>query len=133
MRLFDKFSGEDRAVSPVIGVVLMVAVVVILAAVIGAFVLGLGGSQQSTPQASFSYDSGNQALTMSGGDSIPADQLSVEGTKWGGGDPAEAGQTMTGVTDSNGDGQITVTWTSSDGSESSTLTSIDIGSGNGNS
>jgi len=34
----------DRAVSPVIGVILMVAITVILAAVIGTFVLGLGDS-----------------------------------------------------------------------------------------
>ncbi|ELK56003.1 hypothetical protein D320_01493, partial [Haloferax sp. BAB-2207] len=33
---------ESRAVSPVIGVILMVAITVILAAVIGTFVLGLG-------------------------------------------------------------------------------------------
>ncbi|MFB6224001.1 MAG: type IV pilin, partial [Haloarcula sp.] len=32
----------DDAVSPVIGVVLMVAITVILAAVIGSFVVGLG-------------------------------------------------------------------------------------------
>ena len=39
---------EDRAVSPVIGVILMVAITVILAAVIGAFVLGLGDQLQET-------------------------------------------------------------------------------------
>ena len=33
---------DDDAVSPVIGVILMVAITVILAAVIGTFVLGLG-------------------------------------------------------------------------------------------
>ena len=33
----------ERGVSPVVGVILMVAVTVILAAVIGSFVLGLGG------------------------------------------------------------------------------------------
>ncbi|MDX1747991.1 MAG: type IV pilin N-terminal domain-containing protein, partial [Halobacteriales archaeon] len=33
---------DDDAVSPVIGVILMVAITVILAAVIGAFVLGIG-------------------------------------------------------------------------------------------
>ncbi|WP_345775624.1 type IV pilin N-terminal domain-containing protein [Haloferax sp. Q22] len=33
---------DDTAVSPVIGVILMVAITVILAAVIGTFVLGLG-------------------------------------------------------------------------------------------
>ena len=51
-----KLFTEDRAVSPVIGVILMVAITVILAAVIGAFVLGIGGDQESTPQASISLD-----------------------------------------------------------------------------
>jgi len=40
-------------VSPVIGVILMVAITVILAAVIGTFVLGLGDQvQNTTPRAS---------------------------------------------------------------------------------
>lgn len=39
---------DDRAVSPVIGVILMVAITVILAAVIGAFVFGLGDQIQET-------------------------------------------------------------------------------------
>ena len=39
--------GED-AVSPVIGVILMVAITVILAAVIGAFVFGMGSGVQKT-------------------------------------------------------------------------------------
>ena len=39
--------GED-AVSPVIGVILMVAITVILAAVIGAFVFGMGGNVAKT-------------------------------------------------------------------------------------
>jgi len=43
--------GEDRGVSPVIGVILMVAITVILAAVIGTFVLNLGGSVQENIQA----------------------------------------------------------------------------------
>ncbi|MFC7136645.1 type IV pilin [Halobaculum litoreum] len=34
---------EERAVSPVIGVILMVAITVILAAVVGSFVFGIGG------------------------------------------------------------------------------------------
>jgi len=40
-------SEEDRAVSPVIGVILMVAITVILAAVIAAFVLDIGPGQGS--------------------------------------------------------------------------------------
>ncbi len=39
---------EEEAVSPVIGVILMVAITVILAAVIGAFVFGMGGSLSKT-------------------------------------------------------------------------------------
>jgi len=49
--------NDDRAVSPVIGVILMVAITVILAAVIGTFVLGLGDSLgDSAPQASYTID-----------------------------------------------------------------------------
>jgi flagellin-like protein len=46
----------ERAVSPVIGVILMVAITVILAAVIGAFVLEIGDRQETAPSASFSFD-----------------------------------------------------------------------------
>jgi flagellin-like protein len=44
---------EERAVSPVIGVILMVAITVILAAVIGAFVLEIGDQQETAPNTSF--------------------------------------------------------------------------------
>jgi flagellin-like protein len=79
--------ADDDAVSPVIGVILMVAITVILAAVIGTFVLGLGDQVQSTsPQASFSFDytdnggSDNDelAITHDGGDSISDTQLFVK-------------------------------------------------------
>jgi flagellin-like protein len=64
---------EDDAVSPVIGVILMVAITVILAAVIGTFVLGLGSQvSQTTPQASFTFDNGSSALSVTheGGESL---------------------------------------------------------------
>ena len=73
---------EDRGVSPVIGVILMVAITVILAAVIGAFVLGLGDQASSTaPQASFSFDfdqtDNNVTVTHTGGDNIGNSTLNV--------------------------------------------------------
>jgi len=84
---FSKLFDDDRAVSPVIGVILMVAITVILAAVIGTFVLGLGENLQDTsPQASFAFDfnpdaggSGGDQLeiTHETGDEIPASQVSV--------------------------------------------------------
>jgi len=46
---------EDRAVSPVIGVILMVAITVILAAVIAAFVLDIGPGDTS-PSAGVTTD-----------------------------------------------------------------------------
>jgi flagellin-like protein len=76
---------DDEAVSPVIGVILMVAITVILAAVIGTFVLGLGDQVQSTsPQASFNFDYTDGAdgsavdsldIVHDGGDSIAAARL----------------------------------------------------------
>ncbi|MDG6244640.1 MAG: type IV pilin N-terminal domain-containing protein [Methanolobus sp.] len=47
----NQFLDEEDAVSPVIGVILMVAITVILAAVIAAFVFGMGPPEQA-PQAS---------------------------------------------------------------------------------
>ncbi|MEA2034076.1 MAG: type IV pilin N-terminal domain-containing protein, partial [Euryarchaeota archaeon] len=41
-----RFTEREEAVSPVIGVILMVAITVILAAVIGAFVFGMAGDVQ---------------------------------------------------------------------------------------
>jgi len=43
-----KFSKNEDAVSPVIGVILMVAITVILAAVIAAFVFGMAGNISKT-------------------------------------------------------------------------------------
>ena len=56
---------NDDAVSPVIGVILMVAITVILAAVIGTFVLGLGDNVQETPTAGVSVDEeANESVTI---------------------------------------------------------------------
>ena len=44
----NRFVKDDEGVSPVIGVILMVAITVILAAVIGAFVFGMGSSISKT-------------------------------------------------------------------------------------
>ena len=63
--LKDFVSGNDRAVSPVIGVILMVAITVILAAVIGTFVLGLGDSVQQNVQAGATVSGDSTAGTIS--------------------------------------------------------------------
>jgi len=73
---------NERGVSPVIGVILMVAITVILAAVIGAFVLGLGDQvSNNAPQASFSFDfdstTNDVTITHTGGDNIDGSTLNV--------------------------------------------------------
>ncbi|WP_136589681.1 type IV pilin [Salinigranum halophilum] len=78
---FKQLFTEDRAVSPVIGVILMVAITVILAAVIGTFVLGLGDQvSESAPQAQFTFDyNGSTGLnvTHDGGDAIEAGDINI--------------------------------------------------------
>ncbi|WP_284009885.1 type IV pilin N-terminal domain-containing protein [Haloarcula pelagica] len=85
---------DDDAVSPVIGVILMVAITVILAAVTASFVLGLGDQQQrTTPQASFTFDfeedvSGSSAdegvleITHDGGDTLSGASIYLRGSGW---------------------------------------------------
>ncbi|WP_284010764.1 type IV pilin N-terminal domain-containing protein [Haloarcula pelagica] len=75
---------DDDAVSPVIGVILMVAVTVILATVIASAVLGLGQTRSATmPQASLSVsvtDGDNVTVAHDGGDSIAIERVSVTTT-----------------------------------------------------
>jgi flagellin-like protein len=78
----DTLFNDDRGVSPVIGVILMVAITVILAAVIGTFVLGLGdslGNNQPTAQLNADLNASNDSITLShgGGDSLVTDDLRV--------------------------------------------------------
>ncbi|AOW79311.1 hypothetical protein HTSR_0101 [Halodesulfurarchaeum formicicum] len=76
---------DDRGVSPVIGVILMVAITVILAAVIGSFVLGIGGDLNTAEQASISFSdhSGDASageyfvLSHNGGDTITDGEIIV--------------------------------------------------------
>ncbi|WP_336361297.1 type IV pilin N-terminal domain-containing protein [Haladaptatus sp. ZSTT2] len=82
MQLKQLFTEED-AVSPVIGVILMVAITVILAAVIGTFVLNLGDQVgDAAPQAKFSFDytesTDTLVITHESGDKVKAANLHVK-------------------------------------------------------
>jgi flagellin-like protein len=56
---------NDEAVSPVIGVILMVAITVILAAVIAAFVFGMSGNISKTKIVSTTMDRPNSSYVTS--------------------------------------------------------------------
>jgi flagellin-like protein len=92
MKLKQLFADDD-AVSPVIGVILMVAITVILAAVIGTFVLGLGENLQNpSPTTSMSISDGSGpyadsdatsealdwfVMSHDGGDELKAEDLKI--------------------------------------------------------
>lgn len=143
--------NDDDAVSPVIGVILMVAITVILAAVIGTFVLGLGSQVQTTaPNAQFSFDFNDGATADSltvvheGGDGIEAGEVMLTGdvdttqtysaalSEYEPEDSVRAGSSV--VIEENGnfqwpgndpqapsDAEVRVVWQDSDSEQSSTL------------
>ncbi|QLG63219.1 type IV pilin [Halorarum salinum] len=136
MKLTEVFT-DGRAVSPVIGVILMVAITVILAAVIGTFVLGLGNSLGDTaPNANFDFDydetggnSYNVTATHRGGATISQDNANnvtlSDGTNESGFEDFEDAGISTGSSATldpvdNGT-DVSVIWTSPDGSNSQAL------------
>jgi len=86
MRMLEDARGRngDRAVSPVIGVILMVAITVILTAVVASFVLSFAdGGGSNAPQVSFAseYDETDNVVTVTvqSGDAFDAAQVTFEG------------------------------------------------------
>jgi len=144
-------TDEEQAVSPVIGVILMVAITVILAAVIASFVLGLGDSQEVAPTATFDFDydtdGPNVTVTHTGGDNVISENLYIRGQDidtstsdtelWGSNDDRWGGSNSTTIDGKNAvtsgdsanievDGSsyvIRVVWESAEGSSSSELAS----------
>lgn len=75
----NQFLKEEDAVSPVIGVILMVAITVTLAAVIAAFVFGMGPPEQA-PQASIRMTNQTDdgfTLEHQGGDKIEFSKINI--------------------------------------------------------
>jgi len=112
----------------------MVAITVILAAVIGTFVLGLGDEVSDTsPQVSFefSYDGGELTVVHTGGDTVDGDNLEIVLSNPSGTDTSETinsfGSTdisagdQTTATGLEGDETVRVVWGPSSGGDTSTL------------
>jgi hypothetical protein len=119
----------------------------VFVAVVSSFVLGLGSSQRSpAPQAMFEFEydasASTVAITHTGGDNIPAEQLLIRGQgfastsgadmtgpgSWAGstsggssGQPTVAAGDRVTVGVSGGDYRLRVIWESPDGGQSATL------------
>lgn len=75
-----QFVREEEAVSPVVGVVLMTAITVLLAAGVGTFALGLSDeTMDGAPAVSFEYDYAGSGVvvTHAGGDTLDGSNLRV--------------------------------------------------------
>ena len=150
-----KLLSEDDAVSPVIGVILMVAITVILAAVIASFVLGLGDTADEVqPNSSISLDNvdqGNGAtettvtLTLTDGDTIDEDEIifrgsaidgdslelgdvadDVSGDEWNVGESITLDQDQSELAGNDDDVTLNVVWEESGGDNSATLATFNF-------
>lgn len=117
MKSPSKICTEERAVSPVVGVALLIAIAVILAAVVGSVVLGLGTSGAEAPQASLSFENSTDEVTIShnGGDSLSEDNIVVRGDNVTGTFTPTDGQLNAGETTNvpmspNASGTVSVVW-----------------------
>lgn len=115
---------EERGVSPVIGVILMVAITVILAAVIASFVLGFGDSVSENVQAGADIDEkddGSASVTWISEGNAESLNVTVSGNSSN--VTFSNGQTLTDV------GENTKITRDDSGSETVTITVTAIGSG----
>lgn len=126
MKLTDPFKNSEsdgtRAVSPVIGVILMVAITVILAAVIGSFVLELGGNVGNSATAGVSVEGeGTDSATVTLTNLGTAEEVRIRSNNSVTGTPAnltEVGNTTTITTGSSGNTTVSVIAVNEEGGES---------------
>ena len=139
---FTQLFDDDRAVSPVIGVILMVAITVILAAVIGTFVLGMSDQMgDNTPRASFGFDydstAGNVTVTHESGAAITSGNLKVSAPSgdltwhdYGSNDVAAAADKVSSgdfvVISASGGDTVRVIYSSPDSDSTTTLQKFEV-------
>jgi len=105
------FGRDERAASPVIGVVLLVGITVILAAVVGTFAFGVANDlDDSAPQASFEITESNTStveVLKQGGGPVNGENIVVyvDGDKSG---DISAGEWKSGQTRSSDTSSLSV-------------------------
>jgi len=99
---------DKRGVSPVIGVILMVAITVILAAVIASFVFGMGSKVKSAPQASFMLEDNSSSIKLTN-----TSQPLFDAMLYGGG-PLKCGELRITIKDLNTSQTYVLNWNTTD-------------------
>lgn len=81
----ERFRTDQRAVSPVLGVALLIAITVILAGVIGFVVLGVQAGNADGPSVSLEFQQNGTTVTMvhKGGDPVEASNVEFRGAATG--------------------------------------------------
>ena len=131
---------DDRAVSPVIGVILMVAITVIMATMIGSVFLDYAGQlSDQPPQAAFEYEQNsadeitithvsgeridNDRLRITvGGDEVFPDDSDSDVSKTGWASPVAVGDTVdVEHTDADSGDTVRIIWENPSGQSANTL------------
>ena len=73
------FDRSERAVAPVVGVALVIAITVILAAVVGTSLFGIGLGSATAPQVTVTFDVVDDeiVLTHESGEPLRADEIVI--------------------------------------------------------
>jgi len=134
MRVGQPAGADRRGVSPVIGVILVVALAVILGSIVAAYAFDLTDlTGEPAPTVTFSegYVEGEGVtITVENSDGVAAERLSVEGSDpdgtvsygaWPTSGPVEAGDSAT-FPNADGDEAFRVVWTPADEDRSFVLT-----------
>ena len=135
-------AGADRrGISPVIGVILTVALAVILGSIVGAYAFDLTDiTGEPAPTVTFSQEYTEGAgvtITVENSDGVDADRLATDGTDpdgavsygpWPGSGPVEAGDSVT-FPDADGNEEFRVVWTPEGEDRSFVLTQFTLSGG----
>ena len=129
MTLRDKLfepDESDRAVSPVIGVILMVAITVILAAVIGTFVLQIGqNTGDAAANANVQASDASDSVSSLAADGNAGDEANLIVISHKGGDTLSAGEYKVRIKQESADSYTDL------GSNNLTVSDLEIGFGGG--
>jgi len=138
-----RFFGRDRAVSPIVATIILIALVVVMGGVVASMVFGFGSGTQQTPHAKFTFqykkssntvivrDTGGPKLTSSNTLSLTVNDTSNGApsgshTTWysgGSGSVGAGGQTSIKV---NPGDHVVVDWTGPNGKNTATLGKFNV-------